>query len=67
MNPLITKTIEKIEQHVKLTEGDKWCISIAIGYSVLEALEYSKKNPNYNLKGGDSVDENTIGNELNKN
>jgi hypothetical protein len=62
MNPLIKKTVEKISGHVKMTEGEKLFVAGEIGDAILKALTYAKENPNFNLKGGNSIDENTIGN-----
>ena len=62
MNPLIKKTVDRINQHVKLTEGDKIYVTIEVGRAIVEALNSAEANPKYNLKGGDNVDENTIGN-----
>jgi len=60
MNPLIKDTVDKISNNFKLTEGEKIIIAYYVGEALMSALLFAKDNPNYNLKGGDSVDENTI-------
>ena len=60
MNPLIKKTTEKIIGH-QLRQKDM-PIAIIIGDAIYEALVSANHNPNYNLKGGKSIDKNTIGN-----
>jgi hypothetical protein len=60
MNPLIKDTVDKIANNFKLTEGQKIIIAYYIGEALMSALLFAKDNPNYNLKGCDSVDENTI-------
>ena len=60
MNPLVKKTTEKVLGHeVRLEDMS---IAVFIGNAIYEALMAARHNPNYNLKGGISVDENTIGN-----
>ena len=66
MNPLVKHTIEKISQNFKLTEGEKIITAYFIGEALVSALEFAKENPNWNLKGGDSIDENTITSKRNK-
>ena len=66
MNPLIKDTVDKISNTLKLTEGDRIIIAYYFGEALMSALEFAKGNPNYNLKGGDSVDENTITIKRNK-
>ena len=56
MNPLVKKTTEKVIGG-EITENTMY-ISVIIG----EAILASQENPNFNLKGGNDVDENTIGN-----
>lgn len=59
MNPLIKKTAEKI-LGTEVKEKDMFLVSTladAIEEAVLSALQ----NPNINLNGGNSVDENTLG------
>jgi len=60
MNPLIKRTTEKVIGH-EIRQKDM-AIAVIIGNAIYEALLAAKHNPNYNLKGGISVDENTIGN-----
>jgi hypothetical protein len=60
MNPLIKKTTEKIIGHQLRKEDIP--IAIIIGNAIYEALVSANHNPNYNLKGGKNIDENTIGN-----
>ena len=60
MNPLVKKTTEKIlGREIK---QEDMAIAVIVGDAIYEALLAGKHNPNYNLKGGESVDENTIGN-----
>lgn len=66
MNPLVKHTIEKISQNFKLTDGEKIITAYFIGEALFCALEFAKENPNWNLKGGDSTDENTINTKRNK-
>lgn len=60
MNPLIKRTTEEVIGHEIRPED--MSIAVIIGNAILEAIEASHYNPNYNLKGGVDVDENTIGN-----
>ena len=60
MNPLIKKTTEEILGHEIRPED--MSIAVIIGSAIYEALIAAKHNPNYNLNGCNSVDENTIGN-----
>lgn len=60
MNPLVKITTEKILGHEIRPED--MSIAVIIGNAIYEALSASKHNPNFNLKGGTSIDENTIGN-----
>ena len=60
MNPFIKKTTEKILGHD--IKQEDMSTAVIIGNAIYEALLAAKHNPNYNLKGGTSVDENTIGN-----
>lgn len=60
MNPLVKTTTEKILGHEIRPED--MSIAVIIGNAIYEALSASKHNPNFNLKGGTSIDENTIGN-----
>lgn len=62
MNPLIKKTVEKISNHVQLSEGEKSCIAVEIGHAIMEALIASQENPNFNMNGDGHINENTIGN-----
>ena len=62
MNPLIKQTVDNIAQHIELTEGEKMCIAVEVGNAIVKALNDAEHNPNYNLKGGNSVDKNTLGN-----
>lgn len=62
MNPLIKKTVEKISSHIDIDESQKMGIALVIGDAISEALIAAKENPNYNMKGGDSIDCDTIGN-----
>ena len=62
MNPLIKQTVDKISNTIKLTDGEKMYIAFEIGEAIMKALIDSKKNPKFNLKGSDSVDNNTLGN-----
>jgi hypothetical protein len=66
MNPLIKDTVDKIANTFKLTEGKKIVIAYYVGEALTSALLFAKENPNCNLKGGDSVDENTITSKRNK-
>jgi|LakMenE18May11ns_1017448.scaffolds.fasta_scaffold7951879_2 hypothetical protein len=60
MNPLIKDTVDKIANNFKLTQRERIIIAYYVGEALTSALEFAKENPNYNLKGGDSIDENTI-------
>ena len=64
MNPLIEKTVERIAERISLNDGERLFISIEIGYAITEALRSLKSNPNSNMKGGNHIDYNTIGNEI---
>jgi hypothetical protein len=66
MNPLVKHTVEKISEHFKLSDGEKIIVAYFIGEALVSALDFAKENPNYNLKGGDSVDDNTITTKTNK-
>ena len=60
MNPLIKHTVDSISDHISLNEGQKMLIAYNIGEALISALEFAKKNPNWNLRGGNSIDENTM-------
>ncbi len=60
MNPLVRKTTEKILGHE--IRHEDMSIAVIIGHAIIEALEAANYNPKYNLKGGNDIDENTIGN-----
>ena len=62
MNPLIERTINKL--HLDLNEGEKQHAASVIGDALYQAIKSAEDNPNYNLKGGEDVDENTIGNNF---
>lgn len=62
MNPLIKKTVEKIAAHVNLTDSEKAVVAVEVGYAIMEAIVAAKENQQINVKGGDSIDENTVGN-----
>ena len=66
MNPLVKHTIDKISERFKLTEGEKIIIAYHVGEALVSALEFAKENPNWNLKGCESIDENTITTKRNK-
>lgn len=60
MNPLIKRVTEKvIGREIRLEDMST---AVIIGDAILEAIKASQHNPNWNLKGGIDVDENTIGN-----
>lgn len=60
MNPLILRTTVKIIGHEIRRENVS--TAVIIGQAIYEALSAAKHNPNFNLNGGDNIDENTIGN-----
>jgi len=60
MNPLVKRTTEKVIGHE--IQHEDMSIAVIIGNAIYEALIASQHNPNYNLKGGNDIDENTIGN-----
>lgn len=66
MNPLVKHTIEKISENIKLDDREKIVIAYFIGEALVSALDFAKENPNWNLKGGDSIDENTMTTKRNK-
>ena len=66
MNPLIKHTVDSISDHISLNEGQKMLIAYNIGEALISALEFAKENPNWNLKGGDSIDENTMTTKRNR-
>lgn len=66
MNPLVKHTLDKISENIKLNDREKIVIAYFIGEALVSALEFAKENPNWNLKGGDSIDENTMTTKRNK-
>ena len=66
MNPLIKDTVDKIANNFELTQGERIVIAYYVGEALTCALQFAKDNPNYNLKGGDSIDHNTITTKTNK-
>jgi len=59
MNPILRRTIENIEKHVSLTETEKIHVMFYIGKALQDVAFGASTNPNFNLKGGDSADENS--------
>lgn len=66
MNPLVKHTVERISEHFKLSDGEKIIVAYFIGEALVSALDFAKENPDWNLKGGDSIDKNTITTKRNK-
>jgi hypothetical protein len=62
MNPLVKKVTEKVIGHEIRPIGADMSVALDIGNAIYEAVSAAKFNPNFNLKGEECMDENTIGN-----
>lgn len=62
MNPLISKSLDNLKANTNITEVDLHFVMLELGNFGLNVAAAVKHNPNANLNGGDSIDENTIGN-----
>jgi len=62
MNPLIKKSIENLSQRGNFTEVQLHQVLVEMGNLAMNVAAGVKQNPDANLKGGDSIDENTLGN-----
>lgn len=62
MNPLLKKHIENLSIRGTFREGQLIEVLFEMGDLAFNVAAGMKQNPNANLKGGDSIDENTLGN-----
>ncbi len=58
MNPLIKETVEKISTVVNLTHDEAMHIAVIVGNAIIVSIQ---ENDNINMRGGDDINENTIG------
>lgn len=63
MNPILRETIDNIKKHINLTEGEEMFLITEIGTLMYNVAYSCRMNPNFNLKGGDYIDENSYASE----
>lgn len=59
MNPILKECINNIKKHIELTQGEEMFLIIEIGKTMCNVAYSCTVNPNFNLKGGNYIDENS--------
>ncbi len=59
MNPILKETIKDIKKHMILSEAEEGFLALEIGNAMMRVAHGCITNPNFNLNGGDSADENS--------
>lgn len=59
MNPILRETLDRIKKHIDITEGDEIFLTREIGYCMSKVAYGCKTNPDFNICGGEYVDENS--------
>lgn len=62
MNPLLRQAVSNLNKRTTLTETQLNFVVHEMADLMLKVVAGIQENPNANMKGGDSIDENTLGN-----
>ena len=62
MNPLLKQAVRNLSKKANLTEVQEHFAMLEMADLMLKVVAGIQENPNANMKGGNSIDENTLGN-----